>query len=52
LSRCRGCVLSVIVLLEGEPSPQSEHSGADFHQGIRMLSLWGFKPGICILYMN
>jgi hypothetical protein len=34
LLRCLGCVLRVVVLLEGEPSPQSEvlSSGAGFHQ--------------------
>ena len=32
---CLGCVLRVVVLLEGEPSPQSEvlSTGAGFHQG-------------------
>jgi hypothetical protein len=35
LLRCLGCVLRVIVLLEGEPSPQSKvlRAGAGFHQG-------------------
>ena len=28
-----GCVLRVVVLLEGKPEPQSERSGAGFHQG-------------------
>ena len=28
LKRCLGCMLRVVVLLEGEPSPQSERSGA------------------------
>ena len=34
--RCLGCVLRVVVLLEGEPSPQAEvlsSHGAGFHQG-------------------
>ena len=33
LQRSLGYVLKVIVLLEGEPSPQSERTGAGFHQG-------------------
>jgi hypothetical protein len=39
-----GCVLRVVVLLEGEPSPVwgPEHSGAGFHQG----PLY-FAPFIC-----
>ena len=33
LVRCFGCMLRVVVLLEGEPSPQSEvlRAGAGFH---------------------
>ena len=37
LLRCPGCVLRVVVLLEGEPSPQSEHSGAGFIKGLSVL---------------
>jgi hypothetical protein len=35
LLQCLGCVLRVVVLLEGEPLSQSEvlSSGAGFHQG-------------------
>ena len=37
LLRCLGCVLRVVVLLEGEPSPQQskgpESAGGIFHQG-------------------
>ena len=39
LLRCLGCVLRVIVLLEGEPSPQSEVLGAPEQVYIKELSV-------------
>ena len=39
LLRCLGCVLRVVVLLEGEPSPQSEVLSALEHVFIKDLSV-------------
>ena len=46
LLRCLGCVLRVVVLLEGEPSPQSKVLGALEQVFIKDLSL------ICSIHLT
>ena len=46
LLRCLGCVLRVIVMLEGEPSPQSEVLSALEQVFIKYLSI------LCIVHIS